>query len=365
MITLDELTDRLPLLTGAIFTIGLILFVLSLRMFRRSRAARYWFRRRQAGQRGFRTLVLSMLFLSLSLGLCIATLIFNTLEESSDTTTQQAADSIGETVTPSATVTASPTLTETIPISPTATFTATTMLEPTSTPTNTLLPTNTEIATEPVEAETLVPSIAVAEDEPTTTPTATDTISPSDTPTATEEPSNTPTLTLTNSPTTTNTPSSTPSLTLTPSETPTPTPITPTATPSNTPLPTLRFSAVNITPRATPDENAMIVFDVVAEGISNGEPENPTESFLSTTTRLYFFIDYQAMNTGVLWRWVLLRDDGIVTERALLWGPDGSGSTFFFIGQQAGFAIGEYELQLFIGDNDTPTDNITFSVTQP
>ncbi len=368
MITLDELTERLPLLTASIFGIGFILFLLALRMFRRSRGARYWIHRRQAGQRGFRMLIFSMLFLSLSLGFCIATFIFNAIEDTDTPATQESAANVDITVSDTPTPTDAPT--ETIAVTPTPTdaptetvaFTSTPTEtdSPSATPTSTATEEATSLATEIATDELLETAVSVALNSPTTSPTFTQTASN----TPTTRPSNTrqPSATHTQTPTRTPSPTQSPTFTQTASNTPTPTPNTPTSTPSNTPLPTLPFSAINITPRATPDPAALLNIEAVADGIDNGEPLTPSSEFSVGIRRIYFFVNYQEMATGVLWRWQLLRDDERIAERALLWGPAGDGETFFFVGQQGGYIVGDYELQLFIGDSTTPVDSVLFSV---
>ena len=71
----DDIQNTLVYLTGGLFLLALLLLVLSVRFFRRSRTDVFWRRRRDAGQRGWRTLVLSVVLIVLSSILCLFTLV--------------------------------------------------------------------------------------------------------------------------------------------------------------------------------------------------------------------------------------------------------------------------------------------------
>jgi hypothetical protein len=77
----DNIQNALPLITGALFVLALLLFVLSLRYFRRSRTDVFWRRRREAGQRGWRALVSSFVMIVLSIGSCACTVLFAIIAE--------------------------------------------------------------------------------------------------------------------------------------------------------------------------------------------------------------------------------------------------------------------------------------------
>ena len=375
--TLNEITDRLPLITAILFGIGLLFLVLALSLFRRGRGAQYWIHRRRAGQRGLRMAGFSFLFLSLSVGFCIATVLFNLVAEEPNTGNDEALTAVVELssiVTPSGTI---PTLTLTPTITASDTFAATA----THTPSNTsgVSASHTPSATSTTAATETVAATEVAEDVVTMTQTASpsQTESASITPTTAPSETNAPTSTATATPTLTHTPTAThtatftqtstitpsftptltlsPTLTLTPSQTP---------TPSNTPFPTIAVNNIQVTPLAEPDDNAQIVISSVASGISSArEAVNTSDQFSGNVQRLYFFLDYQAMTSGVLWRYELWRDEVLVLERAQLWGASGNGQTFFFLRPPAGYAAGDYELRLYIGDGDTPSDSVEFSVS--
>jgi hypothetical protein len=72
---LDNAQNALPYITGVLFVLALLLFGLSLRLFRRSRSDVFWRRRRDAGQRGWRALVFSFLLIALSVVSCLFTVL--------------------------------------------------------------------------------------------------------------------------------------------------------------------------------------------------------------------------------------------------------------------------------------------------
>ena len=70
---LDMIKNALPYTTGALFLLALLLFLVSLRLFRRSRTDVFWRRRRDAGQRGWRIFVFSFALFALSALSCTFT----------------------------------------------------------------------------------------------------------------------------------------------------------------------------------------------------------------------------------------------------------------------------------------------------
>jgi hypothetical protein len=70
---LDMIKNALPYATGVFFLLALLLFLVSLRLFRRSRTDVFWRRRRDAGQRGWRIFVFSFALFALSALSCTFT----------------------------------------------------------------------------------------------------------------------------------------------------------------------------------------------------------------------------------------------------------------------------------------------------
>ncbi|NDJ86026.1 MAG: hypothetical protein GYB66_09080 [Chloroflexi bacterium] len=376
--TLDELTEQLPLLTGGSLLIGIVLFLLATLLFRQSRGGTFWFRRRRAGKRGFRALVASFGFLSLSAALCAATIVFNMLED--DTSNDSDDDSpvvvvTGQTPGTSTLDEPSPTAAEMATETPrvTASATETQIVEtntPTVEPSITRLPmtvTATEtsepgsdaiIATEGGDDErspTEMPASTVqAAGSVTAAPTNTPSLAPSDTeaPTASQTVTPTPTSTLTLT------------LTVTAQPSATNTPVTPTLAPSRTPFPTLETVLNPPSTYTVPQDNATVRIAAIASQIdADWEAVESQSAFPAGVRRLYFFISYNNMSLGAEWRWALFKDDVFLDGRSLAWGLETSGEAFFFYGRAAGFPPGEYEMRIYIGDRPEPVDQSQFIIT--
>ncbi len=369
--TLDELTERLPILTAGTFAIGFILFLLALSLFRRSRRASYWVRRRKAGRRGFRVLILSIVFFSLSIALCIVAVLFATLEADEDDTTSTPAivEAPNTATTQPATQTPSETPTAESTVTPTIMPTVTDTIPPDELPTEevTDIPITPSVTRQPSEVSA-VDEQTTDSPTPTLTPTITITVRPSETGSPSATSTSSPTLTATSSltPTASPTLTMTPSLTATASLTLTPTPTVPTATPSPTPFPTLALQIGGPTPWRTPRDDAALNITAIAIDIDDEwGPVNSANTFSADTTRLYFFIDFMGMSTGVEWQWVLFKDGEYIDGRTLLWGNQAHGQTIFFYGQAMGFIPGEYEIWMFVGEEMPGEPAAQFTITEP
>lgn len=351
--TLNELTDILPSLTAGVLAIGLILFLLALRLFRRGRRASMWQSRRQAGRRGFRLMLTAVGFLGLSAMLCVTTVVFNSLDEDEgDNTTPVAAAATTEsttvlTETPTSKATFEITDTMTVTPTPTATPEGPVTDEPTYAP--------TESATEPTTEESAVGSggenpITPSPENTTMTPIE----EPSSTASATASPSAATTSTATSSPTMTDTATAT--ITTTPTE-------APTATPTITPFPTLLSNIAPPEAQATPAENISMRIAAISEGLTaDFQPLSPRETFEVGVRRLYFFIHFRNMNSGILWRPALFKDGTYSDGGTYLWGLQAEGESYFFFGRGSGFEAGSYEIRIYIGDEAEPLATETFTI---
>lgn len=364
--TFDQLTDQLTLLTAGTFIVGIILLWLSTRLFRRSRGANYWIYRRQAGRRGFRILILAVGCLSLSAALCVTTFLFDTLEEE-DAETPVVVNPTGTFVTltvevfPTSAPTLEPTLDLTTPI-PSATATSISVASATATATASMTNTAEVTVDEGTQVGLAVPSTAVEDTATSTIAVTASSTRPRSSATATS------TLTATASFTPTRSATSTATLTVTASPTasltasPTATPEVPTMTPTPSPFPTRVSLLLPITPRARARPDATLSITAISTTITDEwEPENPAESFSTGFSRVYFFIEFENMTTGVLWQWRLFKDGDYVDGQPALWGNQTAGNTLFFYGREAGFTPGEYEIQLYVDDEQV--DTATFTVT--
>lgn len=183
--------------------------------------------------------------------------------------------------------------------------------------------------------------------------------------TSTKEPSSTSTTTPTTSPTPI-TPTATLTLTLTATVTPSSTP-EPTQTPSVTPTPSATFESVlAITPAPSdikPQPGAAISIAAVASQLTPDQtPGSTGTQFAAGLTRIYLFIDYRNMTPGVTWTRVLYRDSIAIQGQSYLWAADEDGSSYFFFGDEKGYPTGEYEVKLFLSNNEA--SSIAFSISE-
>jgi hypothetical protein len=280
----ENAQNALPYMTGVFLALALLLFLLSIRLFRRSRTDVFWRRRRDAGQRGWRTLVLSFMLIVLGGVSCVCTVLSAIVNE-------------GESSPRPTEISAGP--------SPTP--------RPIETPTG--------LRTMPVPGST---------ENPLTTPSP-DQILPFDTPTAVVV-----------------------IITATPVYTPTETPF-PTFTPLVTPLASY----------VTPGPDAAIQITALDDQISDSfTPVNPRAAFRAGASRIYLFVEFTGMAPGVLWKRELYRNGEQIDGNAYLWGLETEGVGYFFFGKDSGFAPGEYEIRLFIGDSDVPVSVTPFTIVE-
>ncbi|GEM_PF-567314 len=336
--TSEQLQSVAPLIAAAIFVVALLLFLASLRLFRKSRTDFYWRRRRAAGQRGWRMFVTSIVLTLLAGMLCLVTGVAGLLSaRPTPTLTHTFTATATRTSTPTLTHTATPSLTPT----PTLTVTLTSTATATRTPSTTALP------------ATLTHTLP---------PTRTASATPTPTPTPTQTPTSTATVTRTATPTPTITP--TPSATFTPTITPTP---TVTATPTLSPTPTetlVVISTVVLESSVTPGANASINITALDTQVSSeGKPVSPATSFKAGFSRIFFFVNFSGMQAGVLWRRELVYQGQVIQRHEYLWGMAQDGEAFFFFGQEGGFKPGQYEIRLYIGEATEPAATSAFTVS--
>lgn len=83
-----SISNSLLYFTGATLALGLLLFLVSLRLFRRSRTDVFWRRRREAGQRGWRLFLVAFLLFIVGGVSCVTTLALMLLSDDTDTATE-------------------------------------------------------------------------------------------------------------------------------------------------------------------------------------------------------------------------------------------------------------------------------------
>jgi hypothetical protein len=187
------------------------------------------------------------------------------------------------------------------------------------------------------------PLLMTASHTPTFTATATDTLVPSATATAT------------------------PSRTRTATRTPTPT-FTPTVT--NTPTPTftlsptfeqiLKLTQPALVTMRQPGESVLLAITAADQTLSlDHTPVEPKTTFGIGVKRIYLFFAFENMNNGVRWSRVLYREGVAVQGQTYLWGMGESGDSFFFFGNDEGYASGDYQIRLFVGSDEVSRFNFS------
>ncbi len=299
--TAQQIATFLSYLIIGLFVLALILFLLSFQQLRRGRKGPYWRIRRQASQRGGVMFLASIGLFAVGLALAFYSGLATIAFRGVDDFFRQQRGGLVGVVVPTLTIT-------------------------------------------PAQSDTPTP-------EPTPTATFTDTAVP----TATDVPSETPTITLTTTPSETPTSTSTPTITFTPTLT-----LTPSAT---------FESVLNLTPPAPGvPARAGASIEVISAADSPTVPEGapPDAPILPAgLTRIYVFIRYRGMNDGAVWSRVLYRDGLPVQGQAYLWGQGASGQSLFFFGNDEGYAPGEYEARVYLGDDEVSRFAFTIAPENP
>ncbi|MBN1679286.1 MAG: hypothetical protein JW966_03285 [Anaerolineae bacterium] len=268
-------------ITAALFALAVLLFLVSLHLFRRSRKDVFWRRRREAGQRGWRFFVLSVGLLFIGGIFCVSSVAWMTFFDEETTAGDDTVIIVGG------------------------------VADLSSARTN-----------DTIQAPSPTPDVL-----PTVTPATPD-----------EPPPVEPVIIVITA--------------------------TPAAAPTITPFVTFTPNAAPIQSDVTPQPNAQISVTALDDAVSgNLQPVNPRDTFVEGTTRIYFFVEFEFMTQGVLWRRELYRNGEQIEKSRYLWGLETDGESFFFFGDDNGFTPGSYEIRLFIGDNVAPAAIVPFTIT--
>ncbi len=81
---LETIDTALPYITAIIFGLALLLLIVAVRLFRRSRTDTYWRRRRDAGQRGLHVSVLAFIFFMAGGVMCLVTLLVTMIHDDNE-----------------------------------------------------------------------------------------------------------------------------------------------------------------------------------------------------------------------------------------------------------------------------------------
>lgn len=383
---IERIATILPNISFAVLSVAIVCLLLAGLRFRQSRARTYWRDRRRAGQHGFRLFILGsgLLFIAV-VGLIVSAFLGIFVEQRAPALAQQPTPTLAattaevaldvtviiETNTPLPetdvlliTPAVSPAPTDLPTQTPTAIPSAT-PVPLTVSPIPTLPPPSTDTVFSSI-TQTFTPSATATL---TYTPSRTFTATHTPTPTRTFTRTRTPTATLTVTPSLTRTPTNTlpPSLTPTPSATETQPP-TATLTPTQT-VTLVAVAALNqptLSSSVTPLADSALVITALDTQIGpDGRAVASGTRFTTGFTRLYLFGTYLGMRNGILWRRELYYNGELLQAGVSLWGLGLSGEFYLFFGLPNGFPPGEYEVRLYVGGGNTPSDRRVFTVTPP
>lgn len=292
-----EIFRVLPYILVGMFGMGVLLFLLSMIQLRRRRTGAYWRLRRQAGDLGGRLFILSVFLLIASL---VSTLVggiaFLIVQPDMDGVISGPEDLYGI-----------------------------------------ILPT--------ASAQTTIVDVAAAQGQETSTeaalPTETPTLAPA---TATLVP-----------PTSTALPTTATTVVLPPTNTPRPTDIpAPTAAATATP----DFAALlgltpifNTTPRP-PNADFQMTIESASSIYATSSIPAPVSQYDAGLKRIYLYISFERMEDGVAWSRVLYLNGTPIQGSTVLWNQGAAGRGSFFFGSATGYAAGNYEVRLFVGDQE-------------
>ncbi len=289
-----ELARILPYILVGMFVLGVLTLLIALQQLRVRRTGSYWLLRRRAGERGGRLFLIAVALIASSLVLTVISGLAAVALHNMNNLINRSPDDLYGIILPSEsalTATASAAgsaLTATRAGQTTATLTPETAIPTALTPTNSP-PTR------------IAPTVAAATLTPTSIP---------------------------------------------PTETP-----LPTSTPSPTPPALVNLTPdFNATPRAPTPGFSLTLVTADTSVNANGTPLSPSQSFTAGVKRIYFFITFAQMENGVAWSRVLYRDGIAIQGNTLLWSLGSAGSSYFFFGDEAGYTPGNYEVRIFVGD---------------
>jgi hypothetical protein len=305
---LQQVQVAAPLIAVGLFILALLLMLLSVYYFRRSRTDFYWRSRRRAGQFGWRIFVVALSLTLVSGIICVVIGVGGMLT-----------GRLGRV--------------------PTALLSTSTAIAqnatPTKAPTEATAVSTTEIPTENAAQPTLDATLT-----DTSTELATESVVPTET--------NTPIRrTATRKPTITQAATATPSIT---------------PTPSDTFVPAAPAMLLTIESSVTPPADAKLDITALDIQISpDFKPVSAAKTFNAGFKRIYYFVTFKQMLPGILWRRQLLYNGDVLDDIDYTWGLEQDGTAYFFFGRDEGFPSGQYEIRLYIGQNSSPITTASFN----
>lgn len=97
----------------------------------------------------------------------------------------------------------------------------------------------------------------------------------------------------------------------------------------------------------------MIRIIAADQALSDNEtPLDPRTTFDTGLQRFYLFISFRNMQNGVVWSRVLFRDGEPLQGGGYVWTLGADGSGYFFFGNTDGYEPGDYEVRLYLEDQE-------------
>jgi hypothetical protein len=123
-------------------------------------------------------------------------------------------------------------------------------------------------------------------------------------------------------------------------------------------------SAVTLVSSVTPGAGAEIrIIALDTQIAENNGPVRPATVFVAGFTRIYYFVTYKGMQSGVLWRRELVKDGVVIDQISDLWRVTTQGEAYFLFGARGGFGPGQYEIRIYIGGGPMPASAQKFTVS--
>jgi hypothetical protein len=147
-------------------------------------------------------------------------------------------------------------------------------------------------------------------------------------------------------------PAATPTLVATDTPTPQPTATEP-FIPTSTPMATLPVTfTVPLSLAVPPPADAQIEFWTLAQGADqNNHPVGATSQFPAGIERIYLFFRYDGLLNNIPWTTIWYKDGEYLSGGTDLWESQRpAGERYIFLGSLNGYAEGEYEVQVWLGD---------------
>jgi hypothetical protein len=101
-----------------------------------------------------------------------------------------------------------------------------------------------------------------------------------------------------------------------------------------------------------PPADAHFEFWTLAESVdADNQPVNPSTQFPAGTERVYLFFEYDGLLPNVLWTTVWYENGELLSGGTSLWDSEKpAGQWHTFLEFPGGYPVGEYEVQVWLGE---------------